>query len=44
MRVNRDFGKLPYALDAKGDSTDSGNVGLSLDFSFDNAVVHGHWV
>lgn len=35
------LGGLPYALDVEGESTDSGNVGLSLDFSFDNACVTG---
>ncbi|WP_377514348.1 cadherin-like beta sandwich domain-containing protein [Ochrobactrum sp. RH2CCR150] len=35
------LGGLPYALDVEGESSDSGNVGLSLDFSFDNAWATG---
>ncbi|MFD1790687.1 cadherin-like beta sandwich domain-containing protein [Ochrobactrum teleogrylli] len=35
------LGGLPYALDIEGESSDSGNVGLSLDFSFENAWTTG---
>lgn len=35
------LGGLPYALDVEGESSDSANVGLSLDFSFDNAWTTG---
>ena len=35
------LGGLPYALDIDGESSDSGNIGLSLDFSFDNAWTTG---
>lgn len=35
------LGGLPYALDVEGESSDSANVGLSLDFSFDNAWTMG---
>jgi uncharacterized protein YhjY with autotransporter beta-barrel domain len=35
------LGGLPYALDVQGESNDSANVGLSLDFSFDNAWTTG---
>ena len=35
------LGGLPYALDVEGESSDSANVGLSLDFSFDNAWTAG---
>lgn len=35
------LGGLPYALDFEGESSDSANVGLSLDFSFDNAWTTG---
>lgn len=35
------LGGLPYALDIEGESSDSGNVGLSLDFSFENVWTTG---
>lgn len=35
------LGGLPYALDVEGESSDSANVGLSLDFSLDNAWTAG---
>ncbi|MBA8821446.1 uncharacterized protein YhjY with autotransporter beta-barrel domain [Ochrobactrum sp. P6BSIII] len=35
------LGGLPYALDIEGESSDSGNVGLSLDFNFENAWATG---
>lgn len=35
------IGGLPYALDVDGESSDSGSIGLSLDFSFDNAWSSG---
>lgn len=35
------LGGLPYALEIEGESSDSGNVGLSLDFTFKNAWSTG---
>ncbi|MBX8827196.1 cadherin-like beta sandwich domain-containing protein [Ochrobactrum sp. SFR4] len=35
------LGGLPYVLDIKGEGSDSGNIGLSLDFSFENAWTTG---
>lgn len=36
------LGGLPYALDVEDDGSNSGNVGLSLDFNFDNAMGLRH--